>query len=66
VGWAPGVRSSTSIRSFAADGHERLYKRLTLVVDGGRIEHVFYPVFPPDRHARQVLGWLREHPVRGR
>ena len=43
----------------AADGVVR-YKRLTLVVNGGRIEHVFYPVFPPDRHAGEVLAWLRE------
>ena len=38
-----------------------LYKRLTLVVDGARIEHVFYPIFPPDRHAEEVLQWLRNH-----
>ena len=36
-----------------------LLKRLTLVVDDGRIEHVFYPVFPPDGHATEVLDWLR-------
>ena len=36
-----------------------LIKRLTLVIDDGRIEHVFYPVFPPDRHAGEVLEWLR-------
>jgi peroxiredoxin len=35
-----------------------LLKRLTLIVAGGAVEHVFYPVFPPDRHAEQVLGWL--------
>lgn len=39
----------------------RLYKRLTLVVSAGIIEHVFYPVFPPDEHAGQVLAWLRGH-----
>ncbi len=37
---------------------ERLLKRLTLVVLAGRVEHVFYPVFPPDRHAEEVLAWL--------
>jgi peroxiredoxin len=36
-----------------------LLERLTLVIDDGRIEHVFYPVFPPDTHAGEVLGWLR-------
>lgn len=35
-----------------------LYKRLTLVACDGRIERVFYPVFPPDRHATDVLTWL--------
>jgi peroxiredoxin len=47
--------------TFAAPGHERLYKRLTLIVAGGRVEHVFYPVFPPNTHAQQVLDWLTGH-----
>ena len=38
-----------------------LYKRLTLVARDGRIEKVFYPVFPSDRNAGDVLAWLREH-----
>lgn len=46
--------------TFAAAGHERLYSRLTLVVLDGFIEHVFYPIFPPNTHAQQVLGWLSE------
>jgi peroxiredoxin len=37
-----------------------LYKRLTLVADGGRVVKVFYPVFPPDANAGDVLRWLRE------
>jgi peroxiredoxin len=45
--------------TFTAGGRV-LYKRLTLVVSQGRVEHVFYPVFPPDRHAEEVLAWLRE------
>jgi peroxiredoxin len=36
-----------------------LLKRLTLVIDDGAIAHVFYPVFPPDGHAAEVLDWLR-------
>lgn len=36
----------------------RLLKRLTLILRNGRIEHVFYPIFPPDRHAAEVLTWL--------
>lgn len=39
---------------------QTLLKRLTLVVRDGVIEHVFYPVFPPDTHAAFVLRWLRE------
>jgi peroxiredoxin len=37
---------------------QTLLRRLTLVVADGAIEHVFYPVFPPDRHAAEVLAWL--------
>jgi peroxiredoxin len=47
--------------TFAAGGLT-LYKRLTLIIRDAAIEHVFYPVFPPDQHAQQVLSWLREHP----
>ena len=36
-----------------------LYKRLTLIAEAGRIVAVFYPVFPPDRNAAEVLAWLR-------
>jgi peroxiredoxin/DNA-binding transcriptional MerR regulator len=51
--------------TFSAPGHERLYSRLTLVVRDGRVEHAFYPIFPPNTHAQQVLDWLRDHPVDG-
>jgi peroxiredoxin len=44
--------------TFEAAG-QTLLKRFTLVMSDGRIEHVFYPVFPPDRHAEEVLSWLR-------
>jgi len=47
--------------TFTADGMT-LLKRLTLVVRNGRIEHVFYPVFPPDKHAEEVIAWLKRHP----
>ncbi|MFJ6945489.1 peroxiredoxin [Streptomyces wuyuanensis] len=46
--------------TFAAGGRS-LYKRLTMIVRDGAVEHVFYPVFPPDRHAAEVLDWLRHH-----
>jgi peroxiredoxin len=40
----------------------RLLKRLTLIVSDGRIEHVFYPVFPPDKNAEEVLRWFKSNP----
>jgi peroxiredoxin len=36
-----------------------LYKRITLVAEGAQIVKVFYPVFPPDENADNVLRWLR-------
>lgn len=39
-------------------GSKTLLKRLTLVVRNSMIEHVFYPVVSPERHAAQVLAWL--------
>jgi len=38
----------------------RLIKRLTIVAVEGIIRKVFYPVFPPDRNAEDVIGWLKE------
>jgi peroxiredoxin len=37
-----------------------LLKRFTLVIDDGIVTHVFYPVFPPDRSARDVIEWLSQ------
>jgi peroxiredoxin len=37
-----------------------LYKRITLVAENARIVKVFYPVFPPDENAGDVLDWLRQ------
>ena len=41
-----------------------LIKRLALIIDNARITHVFYPVFPPDRNAGDVLAWLKENPAK--
>ncbi len=35
-----------------------LIKRLTLIIADGVIEKVFYPVFPPDKNAEEVIAWL--------
>jgi peroxiredoxin len=52
------LTKSMRLPTFEAAG-QTLLKRFTLVVADARIEHVFYPVFPPDEHAEEVLGWLR-------
>ena len=36
-----------------------LIKRMALVLDGATISKVFYPVFPPDRNAEEVIAWLQ-------
>lgn len=41
-----------------------LLRRMALVIDDGRIAKVFYPVFPPDRNAADVLAWLKANPKR--
>ena len=40
-----------------------LLKRHTLVVCAGEVEHIFYPDFPPDAHAEEVVAWLRANPT---
>jgi peroxiredoxin len=52
------VTKALRLPTFEAAG-QTLMKRFTLVVADGAIEHVFYPVFPPDAHAEEVLSWLR-------
>lgn len=54
------MRLATTLQlpTFEAEGMT-LYRRLTFVAEAGRIVKVFYPVFPPDRNAAEVLGWLR-------
>lgn len=41
-------------------GAVRYLKRMTLIVDGASVSKVFYPVFPPDRNASDVLAYLQE------
>ncbi len=38
------------------------YKRATLIIREGRIVKVFYPVFPPDKNAENVIAWLEKNP----
>lgn len=39
-----------------------MIKRMALIIDDGTVSHVFYPVFPPDRNAADVLAWLKANP----
>lgn len=55
-----------SLPTFTVDGLT-LFKRVTLVAHGGQITKVFYPVFPPDQNAADVIRYLqpwREEPDR--
>jgi peroxiredoxin len=42
---------------------KKLIKRVTLIAEDGKIVKVFYPVFPPDRNADDVISWLREYTI---
>jgi peroxiredoxin len=59
---ALNVADALDLPTFEAGGFT-LYKRITLIIHDGQIEHVFYPIFPPNVHAQQVLSWLRENPA---
>jgi peroxiredoxin len=52
------LAAALGLPTFEADGRT-FYRRLTFVAAAGRIVKVFYPVFPPDRDAAEVLAWLR-------
>jgi peroxiredoxin len=52
------VADALDLPTFEVDGM-RLYKRLTLIAEHGEVLKVFYPVFPPDRNAIDVLEWLQ-------
>lgn len=54
-----GLTTSLRLPTFRTTGMT-LLKRLTLVIQDARIEHVFYPVFPPDWNAGEVVAWLRD------
>lgn len=54
------LKSALRLPTFRVNGLE-LYKRLTLIIETEKIEKVFYPVFPPDKNAEEVLTWLKQH-----
>jgi len=51
------LANALTLPTFEVDGM-KLIRRLTLIASDGTIEKVFYPVFPPDRNAGDVLAWL--------
>jgi peroxiredoxin len=51
------LAEALGLPTFEAEG-STFYRRLTFVAAEGRIVKVFYPVFPPDRDAAEVLAWL--------
>jgi peroxiredoxin len=52
------VRDALELPTFEIAGHT-LYKRLALIAERSVIVKVFYPVFPPDRNAADVVAWLK-------
>ena len=54
------LKQSLNLPTFKVD-NLTLYKRLTLIIEENVIKKVFYPVFPPNQHASQVLDWLKSH-----
>ena len=52
------LAEALNLPTFEVEGMT-LIKRLTLVIHDGQIERVFYPVFPPDKNAQEVVEWLR-------
>jgi peroxiredoxin len=54
------LKEVLQLPTFTVAGME-LYKRLTLVCVDGRIVKVFYPVFPSDKNACEVLSWFQSN-----
>lgn len=54
-------QSALGLPTFMA-GEGRYLRRLTLSVRDGAIEHVFYPVHPPETHAAELLAWMQARP----
>ena len=58
------LRLATSMRlPTMKAGGLTLIKRMAMVIDNSIVTHLFYPVFPPDQNAADVLTWLRANPV---
>jgi peroxiredoxin len=56
------LKSAIGLPTFFTSGMT-LYKRMAMVLEDAAIVRVFYPVFPPDKNAEEVMAWLRAHPA---
>jgi peroxiredoxin len=56
------LKSAIGLPTFFTSGMT-LYKRMAMVLEGAAIVRVFYPVFPPDKNAEEVMAWLRARPA---
>ncbi len=54
------LKSALNLPTFETTGME-LYKRVTLITENAVIKKVFYPVFPPDQNAQDVINWLTDN-----
>ena len=54
------LTTALQLPTFEVAGYPKLIKRLTFIAEKGKIIKVFYPVFPPDRNADDVIDWLRK------
>jgi peroxiredoxin len=52
------IAKALQLPTFETAGMQ-LLKRLTMILSNGRIEHVFYPVFPPDQSVHDITEWFR-------
>ncbi|HYP11984.1 MAG TPA: redoxin family protein, partial [Xanthobacteraceae bacterium] len=59
------LKSAIDLPTFFTSGMT-LYKRMAIVLEDAAIVRVFYPVFPPDKNAEQVITWLRSRPMAAR
>lgn len=56
------LTNTLKLPKFEVEG-KHLIKRVTLIIEEGKIMKVFYPVFPPDKNANEVINWLQKHAV---
>jgi peroxiredoxin len=48
-----------NLPTFHVDEVGTLMKRMVLILENGKIKKVFYPVFPPEGSAQEVVDYLK-------